>query len=108
MGLLQPHGRYRRGHGQAAVSEQGSAPQTGGKAAGPQAAARPDGAQAASMMSPEAASEAAGGSGFRTLDDVDVAGKRVLLRVDLNVPMANGEILDRTRITRMLPTVLEI
>jgi phosphoglycerate kinase len=68
----------------------------------------PAGAQAASMMSPEAASDAASGAGFRTLDNVDVTGKRVLLRVDLNVPMADGAILDRTRITRMLPTVLEI
>ncbi|MDR3461954.1 MAG: phosphoglycerate kinase, partial [Beijerinckiaceae bacterium] len=37
-----------------------------------------------------------------------VKGKRVLLRVDLNVPMADGEVLDRTRITRMLPTLEEI
>src|SRR5437879_1971370 len=35
---------------------------------------------------------------FRTLDDVDVKGKRVLLRVDLNVPMDNGRVTDATRL----------
>ncbi len=45
---------------------------------------------------------------FRTLDDVDVRGKRVLLRVDLNVPMANGDVSDPTRIERLAPTVAEI
>src|SRR3981189_3749317 len=37
---------------------------------------------------------------FRTLDDVDVKGKRVLLRVDLNVPMENGRVTDATRLKR--------
>ena len=41
---------------------------------------------------------------FRTLDDVDVKGKRVLLRVDLNVPMENGRITDATRLERVAPT----
>jgi phosphoglycerate kinase len=45
---------------------------------------------------------------FRTLDDVDVRGKRVLLRVDLNVPMADGAVSDPTRIERLAPTVAEI
>jgi phosphoglycerate kinase len=45
---------------------------------------------------------------FRTLDDVDLRGKRVLLRVDLNVPMADGGVSDPTRIERMAPTVAEI
>src|SRR5580692_10872573 len=45
---------------------------------------------------------------FRTLDDVDVKGKRVLLRVDLNVPMENGHVTDATRLERVAPTILEI
>ena len=40
---------------------------------------------------------------FRTLDDADLAGKRVLLRVDLNVPMEDGKVSDTTRIDRVLP-----
>jgi len=45
---------------------------------------------------------------FRTLDSADVKGKRVLLRVDLNVPMENGKVGDATRIERVLPTIREI
>jgi phosphoglycerate kinase len=45
---------------------------------------------------------------FRTLDDADVAGKRVLVRVDLNLPMENGKVTDATRIDRILPTIREI
>src|ERR687894_912807 len=45
---------------------------------------------------------------FRTLDQADVKGKRVLVRVDLNVPMENGRITDATRIERVLPTIREI
>lgn len=45
---------------------------------------------------------------FRTLDDVDVAGKRVLLRVDLNVPMDDGRVTDATRLERIAPTITEI
>ncbi|NVN88251.1 MAG: phosphoglycerate kinase [Rhodopseudomonas sp.] len=45
---------------------------------------------------------------FRTLDDVDVKGKRVLLRVDLNVPMDKGVVTDATRLERVAPTILEI
>jgi phosphoglycerate kinase len=45
---------------------------------------------------------------FRTLDDVDVNGKRVLLRVDLNVPMENGRVSDTTRLERIAPTILEL
>jgi phosphoglycerate kinase len=47
-------------------------------------------------------------SNFRTLDDVDVSGKRVLLRVDVNVPMDNGVVTDATRLERIAPTVTEI
>ena len=45
---------------------------------------------------------------FATLDDLDVAGKRVLLRLDLNVPMRDGEVTDTTRIERAVPTVTEL
>ena len=45
---------------------------------------------------------------FRTLDDVDVKGKRVLLRVDLNVPMEAGRVTDTTRLERVGPTITEI
>jgi phosphoglycerate kinase len=45
---------------------------------------------------------------FRTLDQADVSGKRVLLRVDLNVPIENGKITDATRIQRVAPTIIEI
>jgi phosphoglycerate kinase len=45
---------------------------------------------------------------FRTLDDVDAKGKRVLLRVDLNVPLENGRVTDATRLERIAPTILEI
>jgi phosphoglycerate kinase len=45
---------------------------------------------------------------FRTLDDAGVAGKRVLVRVDLNLPMENGKVTDATRIDRILPTIREI
>src|ERR1700712_3166375 len=45
---------------------------------------------------------------FRTLDDVDVNGKRVLLRVDLNVPMEGGRVTDATRLERIAPTITEI
>ncbi|MDU6668450.1 MAG: phosphoglycerate kinase, partial [Bradyrhizobium sp.] len=45
---------------------------------------------------------------FRTLDDVDPKGKRVLLRVDLNVPTENGHVTDTTRLERVAPTINEI
>ena len=45
---------------------------------------------------------------FHTLDDVDVKGKRVLLRVDLNVPMEGGRVTDATRLERVAPTITEI
>ena len=45
---------------------------------------------------------------FRTLDDVDVSGKRVLVRVDLNVPVENGRVSDMTRIERVAPTISEV
>jgi phosphoglycerate kinase len=45
---------------------------------------------------------------FRTLDQVDVKGKRVLVRVDLNVPVENGVVTDATRIERAAPAITEI
>src|SRR5215471_14391824 len=45
---------------------------------------------------------------FRTIDEVDVHNKRVLMRVDLNVPMENGIVSDRTRIERVAPGITEI
>jgi phosphoglycerate kinase len=42
---------------------------------------------------------------FRTLDDLDVTGKRVLLRADLNVPVKDGKVTDATRIARLAPTI---
>jgi phosphoglycerate kinase len=45
---------------------------------------------------------------LRTLDHVDVNGKRVLLRVDLNVPVDGGRVTDATRLERVAPTISEI
>ena len=45
---------------------------------------------------------------FRTLDDAPVNGQRVLLRLDLNVPLENGRVSDATRIERALPTLRDL
>ncbi|TDW35703.1 phosphoglycerate kinase [Rhizobium azibense] len=46
---------------------------------------------------------------FKTLDDLSgIAGKRVLVRVDLNVPVKDGKVTDTTRIERVAPTILEL
>ena len=42
---------------------------------------------------------------YKTLDQLEVAGKRVLVRVDLNVPMQDGKVSDATRIERLVPTI---
>ncbi|HUF87748.1 MAG TPA: phosphoglycerate kinase, partial [Thermohalobaculum sp.] len=45
---------------------------------------------------------------YPTLDDLDLAGKRVLVRVDLNVPVREGRVTDDTRLRAIVPTVHEI
>ncbi len=45
---------------------------------------------------------------WKTLDDLDLAGKVVLTRVDINVPVENGKVTDATRIERIVPTVRDI
>ncbi|MCQ8241640.1 phosphoglycerate kinase [Rhizosaccharibacter radicis] len=51
---------------------------------------------------------AAAATSFRTLDSLDCAGKRVLLRADLNVPMREGRVSDLTRVERLVPTIREL
>ncbi|WP_296476578.1 phosphoglycerate kinase [Roseinatronobacter sp.] len=45
---------------------------------------------------------------FKTLDDLDFAGKTALVRVDINVPVENGQVTDATRIERIVPTIQHI
>lgn len=45
---------------------------------------------------------------WKTLDDIDMAGKVVLVRVDINVPVENGRVTDTTRIEKIVPTVTDI
>ena len=45
---------------------------------------------------------------FKTIDDIDPAGKRILVRVDFNVPLKNGKVADMSRIERTAPTLVEL
>src|SRR5688572_13144539 len=45
---------------------------------------------------------------FRTLDQIDLSGKTVLVRVDINVPVEDGRVSDATRIERIVPTVRDV
>ncbi len=45
---------------------------------------------------------------WKTLDDLDMAGKTVLVRVDINVPFENGQVTDTTRMTRIKPTIKDV
>ncbi|MEK6205689.1 MAG: phosphoglycerate kinase, partial [Amylibacter sp.] len=45
---------------------------------------------------------------WKTLDDMDLDGKNVLIRVDVNVPVENGKVTDASRLDRIAPTVLEV
>jgi phosphoglycerate kinase len=45
---------------------------------------------------------------WKTLDDMELAGKKVLTRVDINVPVENGKVTDATRIERIVPTIRDI
>jgi len=47
-------------------------------------------------------------SSFRTLDDIEVSGKRVLVRADLNVPFAEDEVSDTSRLESVAPTLVEL
>lgn len=42
---------------------------------------------------------------YKGIDEVDVTGRRVIVRADLNVPLANGQVSDATRIERLIPTL---
>ena len=112
MGFLQPHGRHRRGDGEAAVRHFSSCPAACRGIARLRCTERQDRIRSGRVKHAALRRMRRTRSDmtqiFRTLDDVDVKGKRVLLRVDLNVPMENGRVTDATRLERVAPTITEI
>src|SRR6266700_137216 len=110
MGFLQPHGRYRRGDGEEAVAFWLHGSRRAPKSAllAMREKPHPEEPSGARRLEGWAAREVQMSKTFRTLDDVAVKGKRVLLRVDLNVPTENGRVTDLTRLERVAPTITEI
>src|SRR5258708_33942542 len=111
MGILQADGRNRRGDGEAAVSLV-SRTRCSVLHAAPQSRDLaptwvPVLQRTASRLAQRPGQEAEMSKTFRTLDDVDVKGKRVPLRVHLNAPMEQGRVTGATRLERMPPTHAE-
>src|SRR5579863_1685191 len=101
MGLLQPHGRHRGCDEQASLtilSEPADSP-------APPAQHFDDPSNFDDWVERR---RSLAMTAFRNLDSAEVKGKRVLLRVDLNVPIENGRVTDTTRIERVAATILEI
>ena len=111
MGLLQPHGGHRRGDGEVDLTP--ACPGRGAARSGAPLIRDPGselvpGLQRTTDVLRCARDKMQRMENFRTLDHVDVKGKRVLLRVDLNVPLENGVVTDATRIERAAPAITEI
>ena len=103
MGLLQPHGRHGCRDGEAHLSFERPRGSNDPPPGSNSAAERNEDTENSDIRRGAAMSKP-----FRTLDDADVSGKRVLLRVDLNVPTENGRVTDTTRIERVASTIEEI
>lgn len=64
--------------------------------------------RAACLIRPRCLAVCSTAMNFRTLDQLEARGKRVLLRADLNVPMKDGRVSDQTRLERLCPTIREL